>query len=260
MSFRQVLKEIWSRRSLIWIFAVNDLKLRYRNSVLGFFWSFLEPLLLLAILYVVFTQIFSSKVEEYPLYLLSGLILWNLFSRSTSSSLQSMLIKSGIITKIYFPREILVLSSVLTSFIMFSFEIVVFFIFMVAFQFVPSASILFLPIPMAFFFLLILGVSFALSVTNVFFRDIQSIWAILLQAGFFITPIIYRLDMFPQTVQKILHYSPLVQIFEMIHNAILYHTLPNSLDIGYTFFISVIILIIGYSIFHRFEAKAVEEL
>ena len=260
MIFKEELNEVWRRRSLLWHFSVTDLKVRYKNSALGFFWSFLEPLLLLIILSLVFTHVFSFDIENYPLFLLANLILWNAFSRSSNFGLNSFLARAGILSKIYFPREIVVISAVLTAFMMFIFELVVFFMFIVAFQFVPTITLAFIPVPLIILFTLTLGISFALSVTNVFFRDMQSIWTIILQAGFFLTPIIYNLEMLPDFLQNILYFSPLVQIFEMFHNSILYNQLPTSFELTYTILTSIGILLIGYLIFYKYQAKAIEEL
>ena len=104
-----LLEEIWSHRSLIVLLAFNDVRIRYRNSVLGFLWSFLEPLLMLGVLYFVFTNIFKNTIPDFPLYLLLGLVIWYMFSRATSMGQTSLLDKSGIIKKVYFRREIIVL-------------------------------------------------------------------------------------------------------------------------------------------------------
>src|SRR5574337_565680 len=122
---------LWQKRSLIYNFAITDLKIRYRNSILGFFWTVLEPLLLLGVLYLVFTNIFKSQIEHYGLYLLLGIIMWNTFTRGTEISLNSITSRTGIVTQIYFPREIPAISSTITAFLMMCFEFVVFGIFMV---------------------------------------------------------------------------------------------------------------------------------
>ena len=126
-----LLTEIWQRRSLVILFALNDVKLRYRNSVLGFLWTFLEPLLMLSVLYFVFTNIIKSDIENYPLYLLLGLIVWYMFSRATTMGLSSLLDRSSIIQKVYFRREIVVVSSCLTALIMMTFEFAAFMVFAV---------------------------------------------------------------------------------------------------------------------------------
>lgn len=260
MSLKSEFSEIWGKRLLLWNFTITDLKIKYKNSVLGFFWSFLEPLLLLVILYLVFTNVFLFEVENYALYLLGNLILWNFFTRATNFGMTSMLSRAGILSKIYFPREIVVLSSVLTSLLMLGLELIAFGIFIVAFQFIPPITILFMPIPIIILFILVLGISFLFSVINIFFRDLQSIWAIVIQAGFFLTPIIYKMEVLPKMLQDILYYSPLVQIFEMFHNSILYNKLPSEFEIIYTSCISIMILLIGYFIFRKLQARSIEEL
>jgi len=192
-----LIEEIIHRRSLILLLAFNDVKLRYRSSVLGFVWSFLEPLLMLTVLYFVFTNILKSDIENFPLYLLLGLIIWYMFSRATSMGLTSLVNRANIIKNIYFRREIIVVSSCLTAFIMMGFEFAAFAVFIVAFQFVPPITIVFLPLVLIVLFFLSLGLSFLLSVLNVYFRDIQFIWQVLIQAGFFLSPIFYSLDIFP---------------------------------------------------------------
>ena len=134
------ISKIWEKRSLIRTFAINDLVIRYKGSVLGILWSLIEPLLMLVILYVIFTHIFKSDIENYALYLLLGIIMWSFFSRSTTMGINSILNRAGIVKQVYFPREILPISSCITAFIMLGIEFGVFFAFVAAFQFVPSSD------------------------------------------------------------------------------------------------------------------------
>lgn len=251
--------ELWLRRSLIWDFAITDLKLRYRNSILGFFWTFLEPLLILTVLYFVFTNIFKNQIEHYQLYLFLGIIMWNMFSRGTTMSLNSLVGRSGIISQIYFPREIVAISSTITASIMFVFELIVFGIFMGALQFIPPFSIIFLPIVFIILFVITLGISLPLSVMNVYYRDVQFIWGVILQAGFFLTPIFYKLDMLPSTIKKILIINPIANLIDVAHNITLYGIEPG-IDIVYTFGIICMIFVTGYIIFRKLERRVVEEL
>jgi len=185
MLFDNLISELWERRSQIKLFAINDVRIRYRNSVLGFLWTFLEPLLMLSVLYLVFTNIFKSDIEHYPLYILLNLVIWYMFTRGTGMGITSLVDKASIITKVYFRREIIVVSSNLTAFIMMSFEFIVFIIFVGIFQFVPSSTIIFFPLVIINLFLLTLGISLLLSILNVKFRDVQLIWQVVVQAGFF---------------------------------------------------------------------------
>ena len=252
--------EIWSKKSLIRNFAIMDLKIRYRNSVLGFFWAFLEPLLILTVLYVVFTNIFSSDIEHFPLYILLGIILWNMFGRGTTMGLNSILSRSSIMTQIYFPREIPAISATITSFLMLCLELIVFGVFFVAFQFMPPLTIVFLPLILILEFFLVLGVSLPLSVLNVRYRDIQFIWVVVIQVGFFLTPIFYKSEILPESIQNILYFSPMVQIVNIAHDLALYNITPSIEAVQVAIGTTMFVFVVGYIIFRKIQSKIIEEL
>lgn len=139
-------------------------------------------------------------------------------------------------------------------------EFAAFAIFLVVFQFMPSMTIAFLPLLLIDLFVLSLGVSLLLSILTVYFRDIRFIWQILLQAGFFLTPIIYKLNMFNENVQKILQINPLVPILDTAHNLVLYNTLPTFNATLYIIGSTVIIFMIGYAVFRAKSKRLIEEL
>ena len=254
------INEIWHKRSIIYNYAISDLKNRYTNSILGFFWTFLEPLLMLSVLYIVFTNLFKSQIENFPLYILLGIILWNMFSRGTGTGLGSILSRGGVLTQIYFPREIPSISASLTSFLMLCFELIVFGIFMAAFRFVPPITIIFLPFVLLIEFILVLGISLPLSVLNVKFRDVQFIWTVILQAGFFLTPIFYKSDILPQKFQEILYFSPMVQIVEMAHSVVLFGRFPSIESIVVAVGVTGVVFGICYAIFRKKQVRIMEEL
>lgn len=242
------------------LLAIDDIKTRYRNSVLGFLWTFLEPLLMLSVLYFVFSNIFKSNIQDYPLYLLLGLIIWYMFSRSSTMGLSSLINKGSIIQQIYFRREIVVISACLTAFIMMVFEFAAFGVFVAIFHLKPSPTIVLFPLVLIDVFFLSLGISFFLSVLNVRFRDISFIWQVILQAGFFISPIIYKLDMFPENISAILKFNPLVPIFDAAHDLVLYNTLPSLISVAYMIISTTIIFLVGYLVFRIKNKKIAEEL
>lgn len=256
----KTLSEVWNRRSLIVSLAISDLKLRYRNSVFGFFWSFLEPLMMLTILYFVFTEIFHGTIKDYPLYLLMGLIMWNMFSRGTSMGMESILTKSGLITQTYLPREVVVLSSVLTSFFMMFFEFIVFFIFMAVFGLTPSITLVMLPVMIVILFLLTLGVSFALSSLFVYYRDLRAIWGVILQAGFFAATIIYQITIFPEKIRHIISLNPIVPLLDISRDITIYNNWPDVHDLAYLISITLGVLCLGYVIFKALDKRIVEEI
>jgi lipopolysaccharide transport system permease protein len=215
---------------------------------------------MLSVLYIVFTSIFKSDIPNYVLFLLLGLIMWNMFTRGTGMALNSILGRGGIITKVYFPREILPLSSCITSFMMMMFEFGVFFAFVIALQFVPPITIVLLPLLLFLEFVLALGLGLPLAVLNVYYRDIQYIWNVLLYAGFFVTPIFYSLQMLPEELQKWFYLSPITQIIDMARNVTLYNVLPTPQTLLFTTLACFGVLVVGYVIFRRFEVRVAEEL
>jgi len=253
-------EEMWKTKGILFNFAISDLKIRYRNSALGVLWSLVEPLLLLGVMFIVFSTMFKQEIPNFPIYLLLGIISWNFFKNGTSIALASLKNRSSLITQIYFPRSIPGLSSGVTSSIMLLNEILVLGIFMVAFNFLPPITIIFLPLVFLLEFFLIIGISLPLSVLNVKYKDVEFIWGIFLQAGFFLTPVFYQFDMLPENVRNILQFSPMVQIVTMAHHVVLYGTIPSVNSILYAVASTLMITIIGYVIFRKLQARIVEEM
>ena len=246
-------------KSIIYLLSTNELKLRYRSSVLGVIWNFLEPLLILTILFLVFDKLLKTDIENYPLFLLLGIITFQMFSRTTSMSLDSLISRAGIISSIKIPLIIFPISVSLTSFYMILFEFSIVAVFMIIFQFIPPLTILFLPILMILLFLLGLGISIPLSVLNVHYRDLRSIWTIILQAAFFLSPVIYKLDFLPSSISNILQYSPLAQLITMIRDVTLNGQLPEPFWFLYVVGTVFAILIIGLRIFSSYKVNLVEK-
>tara|TARA_B100001179_G_scaffold24669_1_gene15194 strand:- start:1707 stop:2483 length:777 start_codon:yes stop_codon:yes gene_type:complete len=253
-------EEMWKAKGIIFNFAKSDLKIRYRNSVLGIFWSLIEPLLMLGVLFVVFSTMFKFEIPNFPIYLLVGIVCYNFFKNGTVFALNSLSNRSTLMTQIYFPRSIPAISAGITASIMLILELVVLAIFIVIFQFVPTTTILFFPLVLGLLFLLVLGVALPLSVLNVKFKDTEFIWQIVVHAGFFLTPIFYQFDMMPVQVQNILQFSPMVQIVTMAHHVVLYGTLPSINTVLYAVGSISAITAIGYLIFRKYQSKIVEEV
>ena len=253
-------EEMWKAKGIIFNFAQSDLKIRYRNSVLGIFWSLIEPLLMLGVLFVVFSTMFKFEIPNFPIYLLVGIVCYNFFKNGTVFALNSLSNRSTLMTQIYFPRSVPAISSGITAAIMLILELVVLAIFIVIFQFVPPITILFLPLILALLFLLVLGIALPLSVLNVKYKDTEFIWMVIVHAGFFLTPIFYQFDMMPEQVQNILQFSPMVQIVTMAHHVVLYGMLPSVTSILYAVGSISVITAVGYLIFRKYQAKIVEEV
>jgi lipopolysaccharide transport system permease protein len=252
--------ELYRYRYLILRLAWSDFKLRYKCSALGFFWSLLEPLLMLVVLYVVFSNLMRIQVEHYQLFLLLGIILWNFLERGTSMSIWGIVGKPSLVQKVYFPRDILVISTCITALMMTTLEFVVFIIFMVVFRVMPGWTGAYFPILFVFEFLIILGVSMALSALNVYFRDVQFIWRLIVQVGFFATPILYPITIFPEKIRWIVMLNPMAQIITMMRDCTLYGISPEPANLAYVALCTLVLLLLGYAIFAHLEPKFAEAI
>ena len=257
---REIIHEMWDARNIIFNFAIFDIKIRYKSSALGIIWSLIEPLLLLGILFFVFSTLFKFEIPNFPIYLLLGLITWNFFKNSTNFALSSLVNRAPILTQIYFPKSIPAISACLSASIMLIIELGVLGIFMIILGYTPPTTIVLLPLVFLLMLAIVIGISLPLSVLNVKYRDIEFIWGIIIQAGFFVTPIFYRFDMLPEYIQNIFQFLPTVQILTMAHDLTLYGTLPSITSVTYSIFMTLIILVVGYGIFRKLQARIVEEL
>jgi lipopolysaccharide transport system permease protein len=260
MQLRNHIRELYKYRYLIWKIAWGDFKWRYKNSILGYFWSLLEPLIMLIILYIVFTNLMKVQVEYYQLFLLLGIIMWNFFCKSTNYGLTAIVGNPSLVQKVYFPRDILVISGCITAMLQSIFESLIFVLFMMIFSVPISWTVFYLPIILVIFFVLSWGVATAIAALNVYYRDIQFIWAVVLQAGFFVTPILYPLSIFPPSIQAILLLNPIAQIIITTRNSVLYSIAPDPLSLIYTGIVSLILFVLGYFIFIKLEPRFAEEM
>lgn len=242
----------------------TDFKLRYQGSVLGYTWSLLKPLLLFVILYIVFVYFLKigKDVPHYPVYLLLGIVLWNFFSETTSQSLGSIVGRGDLIRKIRIPRWIIVFSSSISALINLLLNLVVVGVFMIINQVPLTATIFLLPFNILEIYLFALGLSLFLSAAYVKFRDVSYIWEVVLQAGFYATPIIYPLGMITSMfVQKALLFSPIAQAVQdarfnvVTHQAITSGTLFHSFIYVVLPMIIVAVVLLGGITYFRKESK-----
>jgi len=246
----------------------TDFKVRYQNSVLGYMWSLLKPLFLFAILYVVFTYIIplGKGVEHYPVYLLTGVILWNFFTEATAQGTISVVMRGDLIRKISIPRYLVVIASALSALINLGLSLIVILIFALLSGILPSFSWLLLIPLIVELFVFALGISFFLSALFVKFRDVSYIWEIVMQAGFYATPIIYPLINVPAYLHKWFFLNPMAQI---IQDARYFLVTKTSITVWSTidsalalipFVVVIMALIIGGVYFKRHSKYFAEDI
>lgn len=213
-------------RALLTQLVKTDFKLRYQGSVVGYLWSLLRPLFMFVILYIVFTTVFplGKGVPHYPVYLFVGIILWNFFAEMTQQSLTSIVGRGDLIRKIRIPRWMIVFTTSLNALINLGLNLLVLFVFIVVNDVTPLATVFWLPLIIIEIYLFGLGVSFLLAALYVRFRDIQYIWELFIQAGFYVTPILYPLTQIHNILyQKLIFMNPMAQAIQDARYSLVSH-------------------------------------
>lgn len=199
--------------------VVTDFKLRYQGSALGYVWSLLRPLALFAILYFVFGVVFKAgdAIPYFPVYLLTGIVLWNYFAEVTTGSVGAIVAKGDLLRKINFPKYVIILAGSFGALINLFLNFVIIAVFMVMNDVPLRGTVIFVPILILELFVFALAVAFFLSAVYVRFRDINYIWEVVMQAAFYATPILYPLSFVTdrsELVAKIMLLNPIAQIIQ----------------------------------------------
>jgi lipopolysaccharide transport system permease protein len=245
---------------VISVLAEKDFKVRYRNSVLGFFWSLLNPLATMVILTVVFSILLRINIPNFAAWALLGLLLWRFFALGTSQALGTILGNPSLVTKVYLPRYIIVLANNIANLFGSSLEFVALLPLLVLLGVkLNFYALLIVPI-FGMEFLLIFGLSLLLSSLNVKYRDFYQIWDIALQLGFWLCPIVYDITLIPSRYQFLYSLNPVTRLIDTTRNAFLYHKFPSLFDVAIVMTSAAILLLAGFGVFKRLEARMAEEL
>lgn len=250
-------KSLTNTKDLLIELVKTDFKLRYNGSFLGFLWVLLKPFLLFLVLFLVFSYLFHTE-RNYGLSLLAGLLIFYYFSEATNRGLTTMLDKANIILKVNFRREVAVLAPTINAAINFAIGVVIFFIFWLFHPQPIHLSSLFALYYILLLTILVLGFSFFASILYVQFRDLLSIWEVLLQVIFYITPIIYPLGLLPSFVQRYIFANPLSIIVEGAKAALFGQAAPSVAHVVYVSVFCVGFFVCGYFFFKKRIRKIAE--
>jgi ABC-type polysaccharide/polyol phosphate export permease len=238
--------------------ALKTIKLRYKNSVLGIFWSMINPLIFLLILVVVFKEI--NHIKNFSLYALSGLVFWNFISTAILQVLSSFIDNSNLIKSLNIKSLSFPFSALLAALINFALVFIPFFFIMFFLNYELNLSILCL-IPLllitAFF---VLGVGIFLGTLNVFFRDVQLLWNTIIPAFFYFTPIAYTIDIVPEHSRNLLKFNPFFYFIESFHDIFYRSQCPNLTNWIMCFCLALLSIIIGYLTFNKFKKGFISNL
>lgn len=263
-------RELYRYRELVRNLVVRDLKVRYRNSILGVLWSLINPLLMMTVFTVVFTVMTPIGVDDFPVFALCGLLPWNLFSTSVVGSIRSIVDNAPLVRKVYFPREVLPISIVLANLVNFLISMPVLFAMLVVFGRSLTWWALLLPVVIAIQVVFTAGIALILATVNVFYRDTQIIMEVLMLAWFFLTPVFYPIDVLPHNYDL---FGVTIDVWRWTHilnpmasliatyRVLLYDGAPPAFDfLARTTATSFAVLVVGGLVFYRFSRVFGEEV
>jgi ABC-2 type transport system permease protein len=244
--------------TLVIQFALKDFKIRYTHSALGYAWSVLNPLMFFFIYYTVFSFFMRLDVPNYPAFLLLGVVLWNFFSEGTANGAGAMLARADLLTKAVMPREIVVYSALLSAALTFVINLAVFMGLLWVTGTKLTITAICFPLLLVDLVLLTLGMSLFLAPLYVRYRDVGYLWGIVLQVGFWLTPIIYLDLMMPARFRWLVWINPMGRIIGDSRRALIYGWWPGPRGLVLTTLISVAVCIVGYVSFRRLQGRVVE--
>ena len=229
----------------------RDIKIKYRRSVLGVFWTLLNPLCMMIILSIVFSNLFKFDIENFPLYILSGQVIFNFYSDSTSGAMSSIIGSAALIKKVYVPKYLFVISRVFSSFINLMASFTALLIVMVATRTELHWTVFLVPIPLFLLVLFSLGIGLALAAITVKFRDIMHLYTVFVTALLYLTPVIYPMSILPSWLYKVVMLNPITNILMMFRDVMLENTIFNMTSLMIAIIESVLSLGIGLYIFYK---------
>ncbi|KKC48120.1 ABC transporter [Paenibacillus sp. D9] len=254
------LQEVYQYRQMLKSMVLTDLRTRYKGSVLGFLWTFINPLLMLVIYSVVFSSIMRMNIENYPMFLFVAILPWIFFSTSVQNSAGVVLRNNSLVKKIYFPREILPISVVIGGIINYLFGLCIMIPACLLFGVHMTAAVAIFPVLLIIHAFITLGICFIISALNVYFRDLEHIISFLLQFAFYLTPIIFSVAYVPAKFQYLYKINPLSFIIESYRDIFFFGVLPQLDKLFMYGVVSIIVLAGGWSIYHILQRRFAEEI
>ncbi len=262
------LKNVLNRRNRILLkeLVITDFKLRYQGSTLGYLWSLLKPLLLFAILYVVFVRFlkFGSDIEHFPVYLLLGIVMWNFFIEATLQGMTAIVSRGDLIRKISFPKYIIIVSGTISALINLILNLVVVFGFMIFNGVDIKRTILLFPLNILELYLFALAIAFLLAALYVKYRDVSYIWEVFLQGAFYATPILYSVSIVVEqspVAAKLLMLNPVAQVIQdgryntITHQTITTTGLINNIFIAVIPYVIVAVVMVYASYYFKKNSR-----
>ena len=253
----ELVRDTYRYRELIWALALKELKIRYKRSVLGFLWALLNPALLMLVLTVVFSVILKQSLWHYPIFLLSVLLPWTFFSQSLMYASESIVNSGDLIKKLSVSKLVFPCAAVISNMINFLLSMIPLALIVVLMGHPFFWTWIYLPVPLLALTLFTLGVSFFFATLNVFYRDVSHIVQIVVQLWFYVTPILYKIDIFPEKYRWLFKMNPMIYFMNGFRLSVYDGQLPRITSVIACFACALLSLVVGFSLFRRQQSNFV---
>lgn len=255
------LKELYEYRQMVFSLVKRDLRGRYKGSVLGFLWTFINPLLQLLVYTLVFSVIMRSNIEKYYIFLFVALVPWIFFSTAVQGGSTSVVNSADLVKKIYFPREVLPISCVTSAFVnMILSFLVVFAVLLVTGYGMNPIALLYMPVVMIVEFIFSIGIALLVAGLTVYFRDLAYILGIVTMAWQFLTPVMYSAEMVPEELMSVWKLNPMTPIIDAYRDILYYKVNPRLETLLQAALMGLVFIVIGYVSFRKMQKGFAEEL
>jgi len=262
----QRFRELLSYRTLLWTLAWRDIRVRYKQSVLGIAWAMFIPLSMMLVFTFIFTRVVPLKTDmPYAIFAYCGLLPWQFFSASTTAAANSLVANRTLLTKIYFPAEVFPISCIVASFVDFLVGSIVL-VGLMVFYALTGYSItiswtVFLIVPVLMVQIVFTcGLSFLLAMGNLFFRDVRYVYSVIVMLWMFASSVIYPMKTSNPNTQFILNLNPMTPILDAYRDVLLRGKLPDWSALGYSAFVAVTVFLIGWAVFYKMQYKFAEKV
>ena len=255
-----IFKKIYNYRELLKTNVKKEIRGRYKNSILGVMWSFLNPLLQLAVYAIIFGALLAGGDPTYHIYICVALIPWTYFTTAITQSAFTIIGNGDIIKKVYFPREILPISVVTSGAVNFIISTIIILIFLLSSGLGITKYIILYPVILLIQYILLIGIAFIVSSITVYFRDLEHIIGVILMAAFYGTPIVYKLEQLPANLQVLMKLNPMTHLINAYRDIFYYQQMPSIKILGILLVIALGLTVIGYFIFKKLQKGFAEEL
>lgn len=233
--------------------VTRDLKVRYRRSVLGYFWSLLNPLMMMCVMSFVFSRVFRFAIPNFPLYLICGQTLWSFFNESTNMAMRSVIENAPLIKKVYIPKFIFPLSRIMSSFVSMAFSLLAILIVIIFTGARIYWTFLLFWVPLIFLFIFCCGIGLMLSALSTYFRDITHLYSVLTLAWMYATPIFYDTSILPENVMMLINLNPMYHYITLFRQLILYGQLPGGEVWAVCIIASLAVFVAGLLVFRKLQ-------